>query len=633
MNDEVLAAFMADPVNASALLQSSFKAFHELMMYHCYRIDWDWQPFHFKIVKKLEQYAFGRNTKQNLVINMPPRFGKTALMESFEAWSFLLNPYSKIIHTSYSDTLIKQSSKNVKNMIMSPAFQKFSNYLPLRQDSQKAEEWKTEPVKGMIGGSYRAATLAGALTGFGFGVSGIDTWGGCCFPYDELVLTESGLIKIGDIVRAEQKIKVYSFNIETSKIELKDVIGWHKKYREDILKIRFNNGMELRCTPDHKIYTDIGYVEATHLTLEDKVFYLKRGRGLLKTTANSIVNTGKEYSYCLTVADNHNFFAGKGQILVSNCTIDDPTKASMNISRADIKACIDLYTGSLKSRANNPKAPFIMIMQRLDPDDLTGYVLENETDEWEQLKIPAYNEQTGESIWEDKMPAYKLEAMKKNSVSVYYGQYQQEPIVVGGEVFKSEWFQYYNPQEYYPYQAIYGVADTAMKKGEANDYTVLSLWGQTYTGTVHLLDMIRGKWDAVELVEVFKATWEKWQHRDIQPYGIYIEDKSSGIGLIQTLKTQTSIPFLPIQRTSYKTDDGILVRADKYSRALAVVPHIAAGRVLLPNNPTDEVSSMLLTEATAFRSDLRAKHDDCVDCLCDAVNIAFSPNFISSVYI
>jgi predicted phage terminase large subunit-like protein len=379
-------------------------------------------------------------------------------------------------------------------MLMSPAFQKFSNYLPLRQDSQKAEEWKTEPVKGMIGGSYRAATLAGALTGFGFGVSGIDTWGGCC-------------------------------------------------------------------------------------------------------------------------------------------TIDDPTKASMNISRADIKACIDLYTGSLKSRANNPKAPFIMIMQRLDPDDLTGYVLENETDEWEQLKIPAYDEQTGESIWEDKMPSYKLEAMKKNSVSVYYGQYQQEPIVVGGEVFKSEWFQFYNPNEYYPYQAIYGVADTAMKKGEANDFTVLSLWGQTYTGTIHLLDMVRGKWDAVELVEVFKATWEKWQHRDIQPYGIYIEDKSSGIGLIQTLKTQTSIPFLPIQRTSYKTDDGILVRADKYSRALAVVPHIAAGRVLLPNNPTDEVSAMLLTEATAFRSDLRAKHDDCVDCLCDAVNIAFSPNFISSVYI
>ncbi len=494
MNDEILAAFMADPVNASALLQSSFKAFHELMMYHCYRINWDWQPFHYKIVNKLEQYAFGRNLKQNLVINMPPRFGKTALMESFEAWSFLLNPYSKIIHTSYSDTLIKQSSKNVKNMLMSPAFQKFSNYLPLRQDSQKAEEWKTEPVKGMIGGSYRAATLAGALTGFGFGVSGIDTWGGFC------------------------------------------------------------------C-------------------------------------------------------------------------IDDPSKASVNISRADIKACIDLYTGSLKSRANNPKAPFIMIMQRLDPDDLTGYVLENETDEWEQLKIPAYDEQTGESIWEDKMPAYKLEAMKKNSVSVYYGQYQQEPIVVGGEVFKSEWFQFYNPNEYYPYQAIYGVADTAMKKGEANDFTVLSLWGQTYTGTIHLLDMVRGKWDAVELVEVFKATWEKWQHRDIQPYGIYIEDKSSGIGLIQTLKTQTAIPFLPIQRTSYKTDDGILVRADKYSRALAVVPHIAAGRVLLPNNPTDEVSAMLLTEATAFRSDLRAKHDDCVDCLCDAVNIAFSPNFISSVYI
>lgn len=495
INDDIVNAFLNDPVNAGALLKSSFKAFHEFFCFYVYHIEWDWKPFHEKIVEKLEDFVFGRNKKRNLVINIPPRFGKTKIMESFEAWSYLLNPYSNVMHTSYSDTLIKQSSKNVKNILASPAFQSFSGGLPLRQDSQKAEYWQTEPKKGAMGGAYRASTLSGALTGFGFGVKGLDVWGGCCI-------------------------------------------------------------------------------------------------------------------------------------------IDDPLKASLVTSRSEINTCKDFYLNALISRRNNPKAPFIMIMQRLDPDDLTGYVLENEADDWEQLKLSALNEETGEALWEETMSAEVLLKMKKSAPTVYYGQYQQEPIVLGGEVIQSDWFQYYNTNEYYAYQNIYGVCDTAQKKGESNDFTVMQLWGLTYDNSIHLLDMVRGKFDAVELEKVFVSTWEKWsKFADIPPYGIYIEDKSSGIGLIQTLRTKTSIPFIPIQRARYKSEDGIEVKADKYSRALAACPHIASGRVKLPNNAHDEISSTVLSETSAFRSDLKHKHDDIVDCVCDACNIAFGNGVLSSIYI
>ena len=109
MDDRIVNEFLKDPVNGSAILKSSFKAFHTFFMWHIYRIDWEWRPFHDEIVNKIEDFVFGRNKKKNLVINIPPRFGKTKLMESFEAWSFLLNPYSNVIHTSYSDTLLKQS--------------------------------------------------------------------------------------------------------------------------------------------------------------------------------------------------------------------------------------------------------------------------------------------------------------------------------------------------------------------------------------------------------------------------------------------------------------------------------------------------------------------------------------------
>ena len=40
----------------------------------------------------------------------------------------------------------------------------------------------------------------------------------------------------------------------------------------EIVRLRFDNGMELRCTPGHKIFTtNRGYVEAQHLTAEDRV--------------------------------------------------------------------------------------------------------------------------------------------------------------------------------------------------------------------------------------------------------------------------------------------------------------------------------------------------------------------------
>ena len=96
---------------------------------------------------------------------------------------------------------------------------------------------------------------------------------------------------------------------------------------------------------------------------------------------------------------------------------------------------------------------------------------------------------------------------------------------------------------------------------------------------------------------------------------------------------KTAIPIIPLQRASYKTDEGIMVKADKYSRALATCPHIASGKVLLPDDPQHPISALLLSETSAFRADLRAKHDDMCDCLFDAVNIAFGANSISSFFI
>lgn len=493
IDDDFINALMDDPVNGGMFLASSFKAFHSVFTWYMYRQQWVYKPFHDLIIKEFEAIAFGKNRYKNLVINIPPRFGKTKLCESFEAWTYFLNPHSNIIHTSYSDDLVVASSKAVREIVTSDLFQKLSGGVKLKKDVIGAGFWKTE-----AGGAYRAAALGASITGFGCGVSG-NEYGGFCL-------------------------------------------------------------------------------------------------------------------------------------------VDDPLKSSDVKSKAEIQNCIDYYLNTLKSRKNNQnKTPFIIIMQRLDVDDLTGYVLENEKDDWKQIKLPALDEEKGVALWEEKFSKADLLKLKEQSPFVYYGQYQQEPIVLGGSVFKAEWWRFYNPNDSFTYLRSYIVADTAMTKKESSDFTVFQYWGLTIDNRLHLLDMVRSKFDAAELEVAIVNFWKKHEKGGLAngcaPYGFYIEDKSSGTGVMQNVRHKYPIPIIPISRTAYRDEQGRWKSQDKYSRALTAIPHIVNGWVYLPNSERDPISAQLISEASAFKADLTAKHDDMVDTCVDSINIAFGSSTVGSVFI
>src|SRR5690606_4528836 len=47
----------------------------------------------------------------------------------------------------------------------------------------------------------------------------------------------------------------------------------------ETLQINLSNGMELKVTPEHRIYTERGWIEAQQLKAQDKV-YIQSGAGL-----------------------------------------------------------------------------------------------------------------------------------------------------------------------------------------------------------------------------------------------------------------------------------------------------------------------------------------------------------------
>lgn len=135
---------------------------------------------HFVIIANaLEKVAKGQTKR--LIINIPPRYGKTELaVKCFIAWSLAKNPASKFIHLSYSDDLALDNSSQTKEYIESEAFQSLWQ-MELKKDAQGKKKWFNKD-----GGGVYATASGGAITGFGAGVAESKEFSGAIIIDDPL---------------------------------------------------------------------------------------------------------------------------------------------------------------------------------------------------------------------------------------------------------------------------------------------------------------------------------------------------------------------------------------------------------------------------------------------------------------
>ena len=91
-----------------------------------------------------------------------------------------------------------------------------------------------------------------------------------CLTGDTLVMTESGSLPISDLVGTEGK--VWSYNTETGNVELKPYHDCRMtRQLAEILEIETEDGRIIRCTEDHPILTERGYVMACELLPSDRI--------------------------------------------------------------------------------------------------------------------------------------------------------------------------------------------------------------------------------------------------------------------------------------------------------------------------------------------------------------------------
>ena len=334
-------------------------------------------------------------------------------------------------------------------------------------------------------------------------------------------------------------------------------------------------------------------------------------------------------SYCVTLWSNNNFYITKSQVLVHNCGIRNAKKFSGALiiddgnKPADIRSqtmrdrVLRYYEETLLSRLNNPYVPIINIQQRLHVEDLSGSLAEKYN--FQTLKKPLLDENGFCQIPSQYTPERIAELQKNNYM--FLSQYQQEPIILGGQVIKRAYFRYYPIAQKFNYKRILIASDTAMKVKEHNDYSVFMAGGVTNDNKLHILDMLRGKWEAPELEQMAVSFWNRFKivpETGLACNGFYIEDKASGSYLIQGLNAKYGIPVIGVQADK-----------DKLTRIEGILPYLEAGLVYLPENENYNFNVDILSECEAFSRDMSHKHDDICDTLAYLVQEAIGKTKVS----
>lgn len=298
--------------------------------------------------------------------------------------------------------------------------------------------------------------------------------------------------------------------------------------------------------------------------------------------------------------------------------IDDPLKGRREANSETTRNWVwDWLTDDFFSRFSDDAA-LLMILTRWHLDDPAGRMMKN-MHGVKSIHFPALADDdavlheldirkplSGEALFPELKSAEFLRERKElmtksgNKYS-WLSLYQQTPIQRGGDLIRGEWFGRHSHD--LSAQGAIIFADTAQKTGERNDYSVFQCWAKS-DGRIYLLDQIRGKWESPELLRRARDFWQKWSERGAVK--MMVEDKASGTGLIQQLKTEHRIPVFGIQRAT-----------DKLTRVQDAMPQIECGNVMLPAN-TPWVSDFV-SECEAFTADNSHAHDDQIDPMCDAI--------------
>ena len=297
--------------------------------------------------------------------------------------------------------------------------------------------------------------------------------------------------------------------------------------------------------------------------------------------------------------------------------IDDPLKGREAANSETIRnKTWDWFTDDFYTRFSE-SAGLLMILTRWHIDDPAARLkdLEPNTKVF-TYKAIAENDEEHRKQGEALIPEHKsIEFLNKRKIVMganFEALYQQNPIIKGGNILKSEWIKWVDPYVMggIQFERKFITADTALKDKQKNDYTVYSAWG-VYQNKLYWLDMYRGKPKSTERELFAEEMHNKWNTFPFE--GMHIEQKASGVDLFQRMQDKGFMVF-EVERNT-----------DKVYRAETVSPYIETHGLYISSDIPHKID--LVSEYEAFYN---APHDDIVDTMMDAIEICYKGNMASA---
>jgi predicted phage terminase large subunit-like protein len=465
--------------------QTDFRGFVEALF-----PDFKLAPFQLDLIAQLNALENGTLGKHKLMINMPPRHGKSWLASTlFPVYYLARRPSRQVLATSYNQDLAKTFGRAARDLAREPTVLQAYPDFGMAEDSKAADDWRTS-----MGGCYYATGIGGSTTG-----------------------RAANLLLTDDPVKAREEADSPSTRNKT----------WSY----------YVSALTTRLQPEADDTPPIEVLIMTRWHPDD--------------LAGRIMET-QDWREGLWHHVNYPAITTK-------------------------------------------KSPIRASVASLPPSD-PRYIKPGTLGQYAPSKRYYYPE-VETALWPERFSLEDLRKRQRMDSREFASLYQQTPYIQGGNLIKTSWWQSYDPLNQPPTPTVIISADTAFKKTETADPSVLMTFGMTNSGDILILDMIRQRLDFPELKRVAIAQSARWRGRGLR--GLYIEDKASGQSLIQELRTHSGISVLPVK-----------VSTDKVSRVNAVTPLIEGGRVFLPEKA--EWLDDFMNEAQSFPN---GKHDDIIDAL------------------
>jgi len=210
--------------------------------------------------------AVNRGEIKRLIVNVPPRTAKTALIGvAWPLWTWIqdersdtIGPGAQFLFASYSYDLSVKSAEKSRRLLFSKWFQEnWGDKFSILADSNRKDDFVND-----YNGGRLSTSVGGTLTGLGGSII-------VCLPYEEMIYTDQGFMEIGKVVEQRIPCKVASWN--GASVVWRRILKYERNPGRPTVLVKHGAG-QFRCTTDHPVYIEgRGFIPASDIRPGDRL--------------------------------------------------------------------------------------------------------------------------------------------------------------------------------------------------------------------------------------------------------------------------------------------------------------------------------------------------------------------------